>query len=97
MIKLYLEKRKKCERRKRQFWIRLGHTKQWWLKFLNDEVVADDWKENSRMSKQSLLVLCEERIQQDFKNLFMWRCKLLLKCIIFLTRDDLEKLLTYLE
>ena len=68
MIKLYLEKRKKCERRKRQFWIRLGHTKQWWLKFLNDEVVADDWKENSRMSKQSLLVLCEELRQCISKN-----------------------------
>ena len=37
------------------------------------------------------------RIQQDFNNLFLWRCKLLLQCIICLTREDLEKLQMHLE
>ena len=32
----------------------------WWLQFLNDEVLADEWKENFRMSKQLFLVLCEK-------------------------------------
>ena len=37
------------------------------------------------------------RIQQNFANLFLWRCKLLLQCIFFLTRNDLEKLQMDLE
>ena len=45
-----------------------GRTKQWWLEFLTDEVVADEWKENFRMSKQSFLVLCEELRQYISKN-----------------------------
>ena len=45
-----------------------GRTKQWWLEFLTVEVVADEWKENFRMSKQSLLVLCEELRQYIIKN-----------------------------
>ena len=36
--------KKKCGRKNREYWIGPGRTKQWWLQFLNDEVVADEWK-----------------------------------------------------
>ena len=36
--------KKKGGRKNREYWIGPGRTKQWWLQFLNDEVVADEWK-----------------------------------------------------
>ena len=60
--------KKKCERKKGEYWIRPGHTKQWWLQFLNNEVVTDEWKENFRMSKQSFLALREELHQYISKT-----------------------------
>ena len=104
--KVISKEEKKCERKKREYWICLGRTKQWWLQFLKDKVIADEWKENFRMSKRSFLVLCKKlcqyiskntRFLQDFKNLLLWSCKLLLKCMIFLTRDNLEKPQIHLE
>ena len=50
-------------RRKRgwlRHWIRQGRTKQWWHNYINGTVVAEEWKENFRMSKPSFMELCEE-------------------------------------
>ena len=44
--KVISKEKKKCERKKQEYWIRPGCTKQWWFQFLNNEVVADEWKEN---------------------------------------------------
>ena len=67
MIKFFLEK-KNVKEKKMRILILPGRTKQWWLEFLTDEVVADEWKENFRMSKQSLLVLSEELRHYISKN-----------------------------
>ena len=60
--------------------------------FVNNEVVADRF-----LSYVKNLASKSARIQQDFENLFLWRCKMLLQYIIFLTKDDLEKLQIHLE
>ena len=71
-MKLFLEK-KKCEIKKREDWIRPGRPQ-----FLNDKVVADEWKcqsnrQSFRMSKQSFLVSCEELLQYISKNTTRFR------------------------
>ena len=66
--KFISRKNEKCERKKRECWIRSGSTKQCWLQFLNDEVVTDEQKENFRMSKQSFFIICEELGQYISKN-----------------------------
>ena len=71
--KVISREKKKCERKTREYWIRPGRTKQYWLQFLNDEVIADEWKENFRISKQSFLFLCEERRQYISKNITRFR------------------------
>ena len=58
---IYREK-KINERKKREYWFHLGRTKQQWLPFFDDEVVADEWKEKFQMSKQLFLALCKECI-----------------------------------
>ena len=78
--------------KKQEYWIGTGRAKQWWLQFLNNEVVADCF-----LSYVKNLASTSARIQQDFENVFLWRCKLLLQYIIFLTKDDLEKLQMHLE
>ena len=54
-------------------------------------------KSNCFLSYMKNFASTSAKIQQDFENLFRWRCKLLFQCIIFLTRDKLEKLQMYLE
>ena len=39
--KVISREQKKCERRKREYSISPGRIKQWWLQFLNDDMVAD--------------------------------------------------------
>ena len=92
MIKLFLEKRKSVKEKKQEYWIGPRRTKQWWFQFLNNEVVADLF-----LSYVKNLASTSARIQKDFENVFLWRCKLLLQCIIFLKKDDLEKLRMHLE
>ena len=65
--KVISREKNKCERKKREYLIRPGRTKQWWLQFLNDEVVVDEWKENFQIPKQPFLVLCEE-LRQSFSD-----------------------------
>ena len=50
----------KNKRRERRFWIRPGRTSAWWDNFVADIVVAEEWKENFRMSKQNFYKLCDE-------------------------------------
>ena len=46
--------------RARRFWIRPGRTSAWWDNFVSQTVVQEEWKENFRMSRSSLLKLSEE-------------------------------------
>ncbi|XP_030594603.1 putative nuclease HARBI1 [Archocentrus centrarchus] len=45
---------------RRRFWKRPGRTSKWWDNFVADVVDGDEWRENFRMSKTSLVALCEE-------------------------------------
>ena len=47
--------------RPRRFWIRPGRTSAWWENFVNEVVLPEEWKENFRMSRTSLLKLSELR------------------------------------
>ncbi|XDV36622.1 hypothetical protein PO909_006368 [Leuciscus waleckii] len=46
-------------RQRRRFWVRSGRTAVWWENFENEDVVPDEWRENCRMSRSSLLSLSE--------------------------------------
>ena len=48
------------ERRKRRFWTRPGRTSAWWMNFMNNIVVAEEWLENFRMSRKSFFCLCDD-------------------------------------
>ena len=37
----------------RRYWIKSGRTKSWWNNFKQNVVVAEEWKENFRISKDS--------------------------------------------
>ena len=45
---------------RRRFWVRPGRTSSWWDNFVNGVVVDEEWRENFRMSKTSLVTLSEE-------------------------------------
>ncbi|KAK7922006.1 hypothetical protein WMY93_008908 [Mugilogobius chulae] len=47
------------ERRRRRFWVRPGRTASWWENFEMQIVLPDEWRENFRMSRSSLLSLSE--------------------------------------
>ena len=44
-------------RRARRFWVRPGRTSIWWQNFVHNVVLAEEWKENFRMSQESFLQL----------------------------------------
>src|SRR4029434_6715400 len=46
-----------CQLRRRRFWIRPGQTAVWWENFEKEVVLPDEWHENFRMSRSSLLSL----------------------------------------
>ena len=46
-------------RKRRRFWVRPGRTSEWWDKFVAGVVVEEEWKENFRMSRASLMSLAE--------------------------------------
>lgn len=58
-LSVYTNKKRR-NRRKRRFWVRPGRTNAWWNSFVTDNVVAEEWKENFRMSKLSFNKLCDE-------------------------------------
>ena len=51
-----------CKRKRslRTCWIRPGRTDMWWNNFVNDTVLAKEWKENFRMCKANFFKLCNE-------------------------------------
>ena len=51
---------KKGERRKRRFWIQPGRTSAWWDGFVSEIVLPEEWRENFRMSRVSIMRLAEE-------------------------------------
>src|SRR4029434_7443268 len=48
-----------CQRRRLRFWIRPGRTAVWWENFEKEVVFPEEWHENFRMSRSSLLSLSE--------------------------------------
>ena len=54
------KRRRKRSGIERQFWIRPGRTSAWWDNFVSGVVVAEEWKENFRMSKPTFDKLCGE-------------------------------------
>ena len=67
-----IKKKRRKERRSRCFWIRPGRTSAWWDNFVSDVVVAEEWKENFRMSQQNFYKLCDElrpHIQKQVTNM----------------------------
>ena len=59
----FLKTCKKLPRKKlrpRRFWTRPGRTSTWWNNFVNEVVIAEEWKENFRMSKNSSHKFAEE-------------------------------------
>ena len=55
-------KRLRCRResKERRFWTRPGCTSAWWNNFADQVVIPEEWKENFRMSRDSLYNLAEE-------------------------------------
>ena len=60
MIAATLSEQAKPERKNRRFWIRPGRTSAWWLNFVRNIVIAEEWIENFRMSRDSFYQLCDE-------------------------------------
>ena len=52
--------KKRGKHRRRRFWTRPGRTSAWWDNFTNGTMIEEEWRENFRMSKTSLLSLAEE-------------------------------------
>ena len=42
--------------KQRRFWTRPGRTSAWWDNFVNEVVVAEEWRENFRMSRGTCLI-----------------------------------------
>ena len=40
--------------------MRPGRTSLWWENFVNNIVVAEEWRENFRMSKENFMKLCDK-------------------------------------
>jgi len=52
--------KKRANHHRRRFWTRPGRTSAWWDNFINGTMIEEEWRENFRMSKTSLLKLAEE-------------------------------------
>ena len=50
----------KSRRGQRSMWERPGRSKVWWNNFLNGIVVASEWRENFRMTRDTFMTLTEE-------------------------------------
>ena len=49
-----LQLQRRCLRRPRRFWVRPGRSSSWWDNMQLGIAIKDKWKENFRMSRQSL-------------------------------------------
>ena len=52
--------KKRANHHRRRFWTRAGRTSAWWDNFINDTMIEEEWRENFRMCKRSLVKLAEE-------------------------------------
>ena len=52
--------KKRANHHRRRFWTRPGRTSALWDNFINGTMIEEEWRENFRMSKTSLLKLAEE-------------------------------------
>ncbi|XP_046844789.1 putative nuclease HARBI1 [Xenia sp. Carnegie-2017] len=67
-----LKRVKKKKVRPRRFWTRPGRTSAWWDNFASEIIVAEEWRENFRMSRESINSLAEElRPYIEGKNTIM--------------------------
>ena len=57
--------KKRANHHRRRFWTRPGRTSAWWDNFINGTMIEEEWRENFRMSKTSLLKLAEELRPSD--------------------------------
>ena len=57
--------KKRANHHRRRFWTRPGRTSALWDNFINGTMIEEEWKENFRMSKTSLLKLAEELRPSD--------------------------------
>ena len=48
------------KRKDRRFWQRPGRTSVWWLNFVQQVVIPEEWRENFRMSRENFLNLCDQ-------------------------------------
>ena len=53
-------KKRKRNRNSPKSWVRHGRTSSWWDKFEKNIKLPEEWKENFRVSKESLYKLCDE-------------------------------------
>ena len=53
-------KRLRQKQKARRFWVRPGRATAWWDNFRAEIVIAEEWKENFRMSRNSLYRLADE-------------------------------------
>ncbi|XP_041965782.1 putative nuclease HARBI1 [Alosa sapidissima] len=44
----------------RRFWVRPGRTSAWWDNFVNDAVIAEQWRDNFQMSRSAMIMLSEK-------------------------------------
>ncbi|XP_056157048.1 putative nuclease HARBI1 [Lampris incognitus] len=51
--------RRRQPRKRRRFWVKPGRTSAWWDNFVNEVVVPEEWRENFRMSRSTLIDLGE--------------------------------------
>ena len=58
--KIVLKRLKEKPARPRRFWVRPGRTSAWWDNFASQTVVPEEWRENLRMSRESVNSLAEE-------------------------------------
>ena len=57
--------KKGANHHRRRFWTRPGRTSALWDNFINGTMIEEEWRENFRMSKTSLLKLAEELRPSD--------------------------------
>ena len=59
-IRCNLISKRRRPSKERRFWVRPGRTNSWWSNILAERVIAEEWRENFRLSRQSFYQLCDE-------------------------------------
>ncbi|XP_060780301.1 putative nuclease HARBI1 [Neoarius graeffei] len=76
----------------RRFWVRPGRSSAWWDNFVDQVVVAEEWRENFRMSRSALIHLSERLCLQleGTTTRMRWPVDLLTKvaCTLYYLCDE---------